>query len=206
MPDNTQIDKVLEYAINTSPVDLKKLSPEGRVLIEDFRDIIETMRMMVVEKNADELFQNAVYASYHGDPSRAKQSGVVPVSKDEAKQDVDQGMLSQSAVLDNANNTAAAHLRTLITLFITNSEARKLVSDLGTIGRDVFASGAAKVAEKVKPDQEALDKVDQEAPSKEWIGPDGKRLGTNDTPELQLKGPNGSEIRYNPKDAPSNAQ
>lgn len=92
MPDNTQIDKVLEYAINTSPVDLKKLSPEGRVLIEDFRDIIETMRMMVVEKNADELFQNAVYSSYHADPSRAKQSGVAPISKDEAKKDADQGM------------------------------------------------------------------------------------------------------------------
>jgi len=91
MPDNTQIDKVLEYAINTAPVDLKKLSPEGRVLIEDFRDVIETMRMMVVEKNADELFQNAVYDSYTADPSRAKQSGVLPVGKDDAKKDVDQG-------------------------------------------------------------------------------------------------------------------
>jgi hypothetical protein len=98
MPDNSQIDKVLEYAINTSPVDLKKLSPEGRVLIEDFRDIIETLRMTVVEKNADELFQNAVYASYHADPNRAKQSGVLPVGKDEAKQDADQGMFSTSLV------------------------------------------------------------------------------------------------------------
>jgi hypothetical protein len=93
MPDNSQIDKVLEYVINTSPVDLKKLSPEGRVLIEDFRDIIETARMMVVEKNADELFQNAVYSSYNADPSRAKQSGVIPVAKEDAKKDVDQGML-----------------------------------------------------------------------------------------------------------------
>jgi len=191
MPDNTQIDKVLEHAINTSPVDLKKLSPEGRVLIEDFRDVMETMRMMVVEKNADEIFQNAIYDSYHADPSRAKQSGVLPVGKDEAKQDLDQ---------------ASAHLRTLVTLFITNSEARKIISDLGTIGRDVFASGAVKVAEKVRPDQEALDKADQEAPSKEWIGPDGKRLGPNDTPELQVKGPKGSEIRYNPKDDPRDAK
>jgi hypothetical protein len=105
-----------------------------------------------------------------------------------------------------ANHSAAAHLRTLVTLFITNSEARKIISDLGVIGRDVFASGAVKVAEKVRPDQEALDKADQEAPSKEWIGPDGQRLGTNDTPELQLKGPKGSEIRYNPKDDPRDAK
>lgn len=93
MPDNNQIDKVLDYVIKTSPVDLNKLSPEGRVLIDDFRDIIETARMMVVEKNADELFQNAVYASYSGDASRAKQDGLVPISKDEAKKDVDQGKL-----------------------------------------------------------------------------------------------------------------
>lgn len=96
MPDNAQIDKVLDYAIKTSPVDLKKLSPEGRVLIDDFRDIIETLRMMVVEKNADEVFQNAVYTSYAGDPSRAKQDGVAPITKDEAKKDVDQGMFPSS--------------------------------------------------------------------------------------------------------------
>ena len=167
MPDNSQIDKVLDYVIKTSPVDLNKLSPEGRVLIDDFRDIIETARMMVVEKNADELFQNAVYSSYSGDPSRAKQQGVAPISKDEAKKDVDQGESYRYTIITDFTLTlaAAAHLRTLITLFITNSEARKLVSDLGIIGRDVFASGAVKVAEKVKPDQAALDRADQEAPS-----------------------------------------
>ena len=51
------------------------------------------MRMMVREKNSDELFQNAVWASYAGDPSRAKQDGVVPVTKEDAKKDVDQGTI-----------------------------------------------------------------------------------------------------------------
>lgn len=37
MPDNKQIDKALDYAIEHSPVDLKKLSPEGRTLIDDTR-------------------------------------------------------------------------------------------------------------------------------------------------------------------------
>lgn len=206
MPDNAQIDKVLDYAIKTSPVDLKQLSPEGRVLIDDFRDIMETMRMMVVEKNADEVFQNAVYASYAGDPTRAKQSGVAPITRDEAKKDVDQGWSELLSGESRTDGVAAAHLRTLVTLFITNSEARKIVSDLGIIGRDVFASGAVKVAEKVKPDQEQLDKADQEAPSKEWIGADGQRLGTNDTPDVQVKGPGGSQVRYNPKDDPRSAQ
>lgn len=70
MPDNEQIGSVLEYAIGHSPVDLQKLSPEGRVLIDDFRDTLETLRMIVHEKNTDELFQNAVWSSYHSDVSK----------------------------------------------------------------------------------------------------------------------------------------
>ncbi|WVQ99967.1 hypothetical protein IAU59_007110 [Kwoniella sp. CBS 9459] len=191
MPDNRQIDSALEYAISHSPVELNKLSPEGRVLIDDFRDIIETARMIVAEKNADELFQEAVWASYAGDASRAKQSGVVPVSKADAQADGKQ---------------AAAHLRVLISLFITNSEARKLLNDFGIIGRDIFATGAAKVADKTRPNQEQLDSVDQEAPSNQWVGADGKRLGPNDTPEVQVKGPSGAQVTYNPKDDPRDAR
>lgn len=37
MPDNRQVDKALGYAIEHSPMDLKQLSPEGRVLIDDTR-------------------------------------------------------------------------------------------------------------------------------------------------------------------------
>jgi len=147
--------------------------------------------MMVAEKNQDELFQTSVWAAAHGNPMRGKQDGVIPIAKDDAKADVDQ---------------AAAHLRVLITLFITNSEARKLLQDLGFVGRDIFATGAAKVADKARPDQSQLDQVDKEAPSGEWIGADGQKVGKNETPELHLKGPGGSEIRYNPKDAPGAAQ
>lgn len=37
MPDNQQIDSALEYAQSHAPVDLNKLSPEGRVLVDDTR-------------------------------------------------------------------------------------------------------------------------------------------------------------------------
>jgi hypothetical protein len=42
MPDNDQINESLEYAIRMSPVDLSKLSPDGKLLVEDVRDILET--------------------------------------------------------------------------------------------------------------------------------------------------------------------
>lgn len=101
---------------------------------------------------------------------------------------------------------AAAHLRVLITLFITNSEFRKILNDLGFVGRDIFATAASKAADKARPEQHQLDQVDQEAPSKQWIGADGQKLGTQDTPDVAIKGPDGAEVRYHPKDAPSDAK
>jgi hypothetical protein len=56
MPDNRQIDETLLYVKDTSPVEIEKLSPDGRKLIQDARDLVETARLMVQEKNADELF------------------------------------------------------------------------------------------------------------------------------------------------------
>jgi hypothetical protein len=46
-PDNVQIDETLSYVLDKkhSPVDESKLSREGRVLIQDVRDIIETVRI-----------------------------------------------------------------------------------------------------------------------------------------------------------------
>jgi S-adenosylmethionine hydrolase len=107
---------------------------------------------------------------------------------------------------DLAYITAAAHLRVLLTLFVTNSEVRKLAKDLGFVGRDIFATTASKAADKARPSQQQLDQVDQEAPSKQWVGADGKTLGPNETPDLQFKAADGSQVRYNPKDAPGNAQ
>lgn len=148
---------------------------------------------MINEKNHGELFQNFVWSTRKGDPTRGakSKSELMPASKGEYQADA---------------NQAAAHLRTLITLFATNSEARKLLHDFGFVARDIFATTASKAADKARPEQEQLDQVDKPAPSGEWIGPDGRRMGKNETPELQIKGPNGSEFRANPKDDPRHAK
>jgi hypothetical protein len=43
LPDNHQIDETLKYVNTHSPVDTNALSPEGKNLIQDTRDIIETV-------------------------------------------------------------------------------------------------------------------------------------------------------------------
>jgi Family of unknown function (DUF5923) len=89
MPDNKQIDETLLYVRDTSPVEIDKLSPDGRKLVQDARDIVETARLMVQEKNADELFQNFVWHTRDVDVSQAKKDPdeVLPVDKSKAKDD-----------------------------------------------------------------------------------------------------------------------
>jgi Family of unknown function (DUF5923) len=47
LPTKNQIDKTLRYILDHSPVDVHKLSPEGRNFIQDAKDILETACVMV---------------------------------------------------------------------------------------------------------------------------------------------------------------
>lgn len=43
LPDNKQIDETLNYVLDHSPIDERKLSRDGQKLVSDARDIIETV-------------------------------------------------------------------------------------------------------------------------------------------------------------------
>ncbi|KDQ18076.1 hypothetical protein BOTBODRAFT_155126 [Botryobasidium botryosum FD-172 SS1] len=163
LPDNKQIDESLRYILDNSPIDESGLSPDGHKLINDTRDIIETARLLVQQKNGDELIQNFIYRTNDVNVSQHAPEGTdVPVTAESAKRDGEQ---------------AARHLRTLAQIVLTNSEARKLLSDVSLIGRDLFARGAAHAATLARPDPEDLARVDDAAPSDEWKRHDGETLG-----------------------------
>ncbi|KAI0311876.1 hypothetical protein OF83DRAFT_1068125 [Amylostereum chailletii] len=186
-PDNAQIDKTLKYVLDNSPVDQSKLSSDGRRLIQDTRDVIETARLLVKHKNANELFQNFLWSSRSIDPSKAKKdpNEVLPVDSGKAVQDRDQ---------------ATKHLRTLLNLVATNSEARKLLSDFSVLGRDVLARTVTHAADAIRPDQDALANVDQSAPADQFDSAGNRKAGPNETPvaELNIPGVNGS-IQHHPE-------
>jgi len=75
---------------------------------------------------------------------------------------------------------AVEHLRTLGRLIFTNSEARKLLKDVGILARDVAADGAAKLSDVARPADHELERVDEPAPSNQWVGPDGQVRSHND--------------------------
>jgi Family of unknown function (DUF5923) len=86
MPDNKQIDETLLYVQDNSTVEIDKLSPDGRKLIQYACNIIETAWLMVQEKNTDELF---VWHTRDMDVSQAKKDPdeVLPIDKSKTKDD-----------------------------------------------------------------------------------------------------------------------
>jgi len=188
LPDNAQIDHTLKYVLNHSPVDQDKLSPEGRKLVQDVKDIVETARIIVKEKNGDELFQNFIWHTRDVDSDKFKRDpkDVLPEKQPDTAADKEQ---------------AVQHLRTLLNLILTNSEARKLLSDFGVIGRDLLARGAAKVAENVRPDEEQLAKVNNAAPQDQFITEGGREAGPGEKPILDAKLPFDTAFKHDP-DAP----
>ncbi|KAG2367086.1 hypothetical protein BDR07DRAFT_1272922 [Suillus spraguei] len=175
MPDNHQIDEALQYLLKTSPVDENKLSPDGRKLVQDTREIIETARLMVADKNPDELFQSFIWNTRD-------------ISLDSVKIDSSVPPLDR-AQIDEERQTAVRHLRTILSLILTNSEVRKLLSDFSIIGRDILAKGASKVAESLRPGEEELAHIDEAAPQDEFVTKGGRKSGPSETPVLEAKIP-----------------
>ncbi|KPV72383.1 uncharacterized protein RHOBADRAFT_66934 [Rhodotorula graminis WP1] len=116
LPANDQCVSALDYAIDHSPIDERKLSKDGQTLVEDTRDVIRVLREIVVEKNDDELLQNFFYHTKKTNTPNVNDLKNVSTGTDkgEMQQDGDQ---------------AVEHLRTLGKLIFTNSEARKQVKN-----------------------------------------------------------------------------
>jgi hypothetical protein len=80
-------------------------------------------------------------------------------------------------------------LVTILSLVLTNSEVRKLLSDFSLIGRDLLARGASKAADSLRPDKDALAQVDDTAPQDQFITEGGRAAGPDETPVLEARIP-----------------
>lgn len=94
------------------------------------------------------------------------------------------------------------HLRTLLSLVLTNSEARKLLSDFSLIGRDLLSKGASKAAKNIAPHPDQLAQVDRAAPHDQFHTEGGRTIGPNDgTPVLEGRIPGtDTTVSQHPKD------
>ena len=92
----------------TSPS--KKLSPEGQQLVQDFRNVVEQAKVLLLTKNSGNLLQDFAWQTQNVDGGNAGTPNA-PVDKDTAKQH---------------GNQALEGLRTLGQLIISNGQFRKL--------------------------------------------------------------------------------
>jgi len=96
---------------------------------------------------------------------------------------------------------AVRHLRTLLHVVLTNSEARKLLSDFSVIGRDLLSKTAGKAAEMLAPDEERLRRADETAPNDQFITEGGRPAGPGETPVLEARIPGTDKtIKRHPDD------
>ncbi|KAJ3741466.1 hypothetical protein DFH05DRAFT_345392 [Lentinula detonsa] len=155
LPANKQLDSWLDLLQQNLGSDghSQKLSRQGQKLTTDLRDIFDTIRLFLKKKNGDELIQEVIWNTRDIETPNsiksedvAKDGHVLGVNKDKAQQDAQE---------------AAHSVRTLLHLLLTNSEARKLLSDFSVVGRDLLARGLGKASEGLRPDEDQLRLVDE---------------------------------------------
>ncbi|KAG5350862.1 hypothetical protein C0989_009009 [Termitomyces sp. Mn162] len=179
LPTNKQIDQTLQYVLDHSPVTTDKLSNDGKKLVRDVQDIIRTMRTMVNEKNRDELFQQFLWHTRDVEVDRqlmpTKEGMSAAVQGDEGQ--------------DAESKQAIRHLRTLLSLVLTNSEVRKLLSDFSLIGRDLLSTTLQKASSQIAPTRDELARVNEPGPENQFITEGGRPIGQGETPVLEARVP-----------------
>ncbi|KAL8657605.1 MAG: hypothetical protein Q9226_001748 [Calogaya cf. arnoldii] len=154
VPSNKQIDVALNSAIASKPLasPSSKLSPEGRHLVADLRDVIEQAKVLLLTKNEGDLLQDFSWQTRFVSGSGAQVPGA-PIDKGTAQQH---------------GNQALDGLRTLGTLLISNGQFRKMLSDATILLRDIAGDAAQNAANRVNPSQDELSQIDQAADDNTW--------------------------------------
>lgn len=109
---NKQIDVALNSFLASRALSSPsaKLSPEGRKLVADCRDVVEQAKYMLLTKNAGNLLQDFIWQTEQMSGGNAQLPGA-PIDKNTARQH---------------GNQALDGLRTLGTLVLSNGQFRKL--------------------------------------------------------------------------------
>ncbi|KAI6559598.1 hypothetical protein MCOR03_004770 [Pyricularia oryzae] len=159
MPSNDQaivnLRTLLASELLNPPADDGDLSGSGRAVLHYSKQTISHLMELLQHKNADDQIQDFVwYLS-------------------QARMSVDMEDIVERAGRAQARaNTAAAYssLKTVGSLLLTNSDFRMFLSDLGTIGKEVFSDTAMKlssvskdVAKQIEPSAEEQQTLKKES-------------------------------------------
>ncbi|KAF8186734.1 hypothetical protein BJ912DRAFT_1032111 [Pholiota molesta] len=207
LPSNAQIESFLTSIADAHPPAMEGLSREGKRLVEDAKQVVRTTREMVREKNADELLQGFVWHTRRVEKESLKGGIEVGPEGRRCRRIGTKVCIHPSRYApyirithDRDPPTAVKHLRTIVTLVLTNAEVRKLLADVATIGRDLLARGAAQAAGALAPAPEALQRVNESAPNDQFVTAGGRTAGPGETPVLEARVPGLGGAHMHPRE------
>jgi len=154
VPSNDQIDVALNSFLESKALSSpsEKLSPEGRTLVADVKNLVKQAKHLLLSKNDGNLLQDFIWQTQQFDPKAVSVPGA-PVDKQSAQQH---------------GNQALDGFRTLGTLIITNGQFRRLLNGAVVLMRDMAGDAATNAASLVKPSSEDLAQIDRPAPDNTW--------------------------------------
>ncbi|KAH7884249.1 hypothetical protein F5I97DRAFT_2035588 [Phlebopus sp. FC_14] len=151
LPSQQQINRAIDWTLENlitspDPVDADKLSEQGRIVASGLRDLLTAYKQLGINKNSDNLLQEAIWHMSEGDLSEAR---VQAMDTGEASADID---ALRSAV------------RTLVKVLWHNvmGESSYLLSDFASFSRLAVADLAEFIETRAGFAKEGLREVDTE--------------------------------------------
>lgn len=121
-------------------------------MVADLKEVIKQAKHLLLSKNQGNLLQDFIWDCQQLDGGNANLPGA-PTDKETAKQH---------------GNEALDGLKTLGTLILSNGQFRKLLDDALVLFRDMAGDAASNAANKVRPDEDRLNQIDQPAEDNTW--------------------------------------
>ncbi|EIN08109.1 hypothetical protein PUNSTDRAFT_121211 [Punctularia strigosozonata HHB-11173 SS5] len=177
IPSQKQVDSWIDWLIHSGLVQVEpsgsggELSVQGKILINDIREVLEAYRELGNEVNGDDVIQDALYHLGSGD---LKNTGIdtdsMDVDLDEATRDI---------------NALRASLRTLISHLYAHIsvEGQGLFYDFASFTRLTLADGAELIERAAASTKQTLREIDSEVQSGERNPGTGTKRPADGDPE-----------------------
>ncbi|OBZ91473.1 Uncharacterized protein C32A11.02c [Choanephora cucurbitarum] len=140
MPHNDQLIDLMERLKSNSVISSREhmISPDGKKLFADFRDLITTAEKALKVKNKEELFQSLVYHLHKMES---------PINRDHVSESVKS---QDTDALRNESKKASSALYKIGKLMLVNNEFRSVLGELVDISQDLFNNVTGKVGNSLQ--------------------------------------------------------
>ncbi|KAG0170457.1 hypothetical protein DFQ28_002079 [Apophysomyces sp. BC1034] len=136
-PNNQKLYEFLDKMIDSPSIEQRKslMSEDGQLLLNDFSELLKSVKKTIQTKNADELFQSLFYHLHNLHPPAVNQDQTAEI----------QGGVNTEQMKEEAKRGAES-LWKIGHLILLNGEFRTMVREMVELAQDIFGDAATKVS------------------------------------------------------------